>query len=163
MSKKPILNFPGYEITKDGRIWSNKTNKWLRQATNPRGYPYVGLSKAGKVHARHVHRLVLETFVGLRPKGMECCHNNGDRLDNNLTNLRWDTRSENMKDAFQHGTKNQKGENNSGAKLNRWQVRIIKQLLKFPKEFTQKEIGKIFSVNHNCICGIKGGQNWKAV
>ncbi len=27
---KEIDGFPGYEISRDGRVWSNKTNKFLR-------------------------------------------------------------------------------------------------------------------------------------
>jgi len=44
----------------------------------------------------YVHRLVLEAFVGPCPDGMECCHNDGDRTNNRLENLRWDTHKNNM-------------------------------------------------------------------
>ena len=40
---------------------------------------------------RLVHRLVLETFVGAAPAGMEGCHNDGNRFNKRLENLRWDT------------------------------------------------------------------------
>jgi hypothetical protein len=55
---------------------------------------------------RKVHRLVLETFVGPCPDGMECCHNNGDPADNRLENLRWDTLSSNAYDRVEHGVHN---------------------------------------------------------
>ena len=42
-----------------------------------------------------VHRLVLETFVGPCPDGMECDHRNRDGLDNRVDNLSWVTHSEN--------------------------------------------------------------------
>jgi hypothetical protein len=51
-----------------------------------------------------VHQLVLEAFVGPRPRGMESCHNNGNQTDNRLVNLRWDTKSENNLDRVRHGT-----------------------------------------------------------
>lgn len=61
------------------------------------GYPGVYVEGV----AYYVHALVLETFVGPRPDGMECCHwkpapDGG--YDNRLMNLRWDTRSANAYD-----------------------------------------------------------------
>lgn len=45
-----------------------------------------------------VHRLVLLTFVGPCPTGMEGCHRDGNPKNNHLTNLRWDTPKENCKE-----------------------------------------------------------------
>lgn len=44
-----------------------------------------------------VHRLVLETFVGPCPDGMECDHVNRNRSDNRLKNLRWIPHNENQR------------------------------------------------------------------
>jgi len=51
---------------------------------------------------RYVHRLVLFAFVGAPddPKA-DACHNDGDSMNNRIENLRWDTRSNNLKEA--HG------------------------------------------------------------
>lgn len=49
------------------------------------------------------HRAVLLAFIGPCLDGMECCHNNGDPLDNRLENLRWDTRQANTIDKINHG------------------------------------------------------------
>lgn len=68
------------------------------------GYARVRLSLAGKNTNIGVHRLVLFAFVGPCPPGMEACHGNGDRLDNRLGNLRWDTKSANTRDQVTHGT-----------------------------------------------------------
>jgi len=38
---------------------------------------------------------------------MEGCHNNGDKDNNRLSNLRWDTPSSNSLDLVRHGTHNQ--------------------------------------------------------
>lgn len=53
-----------------------------------------------------IHVVILTTFVGPRPSGMEGCHINGDPADNRLENLRWDTHASNMQDAIRHGTHN---------------------------------------------------------
>jgi len=35
---------------------------------------------------------------------MECCHNDGDKLNNSLKNLRWDSHLNNNRDRLKHGT-----------------------------------------------------------
>lgn len=87
----------------DGRRGTRlKRGKMLSQSANVKsGYLYVGLGQNGK---RLVHRLVLESFVGPCPDGMECCHNDGDRTNNRVDNLRWDTRYGNCQDIRAAGT-----------------------------------------------------------
>ena len=50
----------------------------------------------GKRHQIFMHREIWEHHYGSIPKGMEIDHINGDRLDNQLHNLRLCTRSQNM-------------------------------------------------------------------
>lgn len=52
---------------------------------------------------RLVSRLVLEAFAGACPEGMEAAHNDGNPEDNQLSNLRWDTHSNNQRDITRHG------------------------------------------------------------
>lgn len=47
-----------------------------------------------------VHQLILKTFVGDPPDGMEVLHNNGNPTDNRLENLRYGTRTENILDTY---------------------------------------------------------------
>jgi hypothetical protein len=46
---------------------------------------------------------VAEAFMGPTPVGLEVCHNNDDKADNRLTNLRFDTHLANMRDAVRNG------------------------------------------------------------
>lgn len=66
----------------------------------------VSLADAAHRHRSHyVHVLVLEAFVGPCPgPNYETCHGNGVGVDNRLSNIRWDTRSENTHDRVRHGT-----------------------------------------------------------
>jgi hypothetical protein len=52
----------------------------------------------------YVHRLVLQAFIGPCPEGYEACHEDGDPFNNRLSNLRWDTHVENIKDSIRHKT-----------------------------------------------------------
>ena len=160
---KRIPNLPGYYATAGGRIYSSHSGKFLRPIKNgPRGYLRLHLQKNGRRYDVMVHRLVLEAFVGPCPKGMECCHNNGDTSDNRLRNLRWDTRSSNAKDAFRHGTRNNCGENHPSAKLAAWQVMFIRVMLEYTDR-THTEIGKRFGVSKQTISRIHTRKAWDHV
>ena len=50
-----------------------------------------------------VHQLVMRTFVGEPPLGMEVLHINGNPKDNRLENLRYGTRTENILDVYKQG------------------------------------------------------------
>lgn len=67
------------------------------------GHLRVTLSKDGLVQRLWVHRLVLEAFVAPRPDEQEGCHNDGNPLNNNVSNLRWGTKKSNAKDRVLHG------------------------------------------------------------
>jgi len=71
------------------------------------GYLLVALARGGKKTPKLVHRLVIETFIGPCPDGMECCHRDSDKSNNRLENLRWDTRSENQIDRIENGDHHQ--------------------------------------------------------
>lgn len=160
---KQILDFLAYSVTEDGRVWSDLSNRWLKLCINSNGYYIVTLQKNNKPYTKAVHRLVLETFIGLCYEKMECCHNDGNKLNNCLSNLRWGTRSENNKDTIKHGTRvDNRGEKHGMAKLNDSQVRIIKYLLKF-NDLARREIGKIFDVSYQTISLIKHGKIWSHI
>lgn len=50
-----------------------------------------------------VHRLVMEAFVGPCPEGLEVLHWDDNPANNHLSNLRYGTRSENVKDRVRNG------------------------------------------------------------
>lgn len=106
-----------YEVSDQGKVRSKdrkttdrigrvsiRKGRELKQTTNHKGYRIVRLSLSGKKTHKRVSRLVLETFVGPCPEGMVACHNDGVKTNNYLSNLRWDTPSENNKDKVRHGT-----------------------------------------------------------
>jgi len=68
------------------------------------GYCSVSVMEGGIPRTRYVHRLVLSAFAGECPTDMECCHGDGNRQNNHLTNLRWDTSRANHQDRVKHGT-----------------------------------------------------------
>lgn len=87
---KEIKGFKGYVVTDDGRIWSHKSNKWLSQSSNHKGYKRVDLSCEGKKKGIYVHRLVAEAFLE-PPVGdaITVDHIDGEKVNNNVSNLQW--------------------------------------------------------------------------
>ena len=154
---RPIPGWSRYFADEDGNIYSVRRRtycKLLNPAPNSMGRLVVTLYKNGPRKTVLVHRLILETFVGPCPPGMEACHNDGDPLNNRLDNLRWDTHTANFADAIRHGTSNQ-GERHGMAKLTADQVRAIRK-----ESGTQREIAKKYGVSQRAIYGIKSRRDW---
>lgn len=102
---REVPGFPGYEVSDQGQVRSFRryvVPRLLKPGETIWGHLLVVLQRDGG-HTRHIHRLVLESFVGLRPPGMETRHLDGNPKNNRLTNLRWGTRSENSLDRVRHG------------------------------------------------------------
>lgn len=107
-----LANFPEYWVGSDGSVWSRRLSNGrvrkniyrLAGKVDDGGYVSVLLYDCDGAHSFHVHRLVLESFVGLRPDGTEALHRDGDRQNNVADNLRWGTHSENALDQRRHGT-----------------------------------------------------------
>ena len=103
---RPVLGYEGeYEVSSTGQVRSfkRKDPRILRPATNLHGYQFVVLCNSNGKKMRTTHSLVLEAFVGPRPDGHECLHQNDVKSDNRLENLRWGSRSENSHDAIRNG------------------------------------------------------------
>ena len=102
---KPVVGFEGlYDVSSEGRVRSYRREpapKLLKPGIASNGYPSVVL---GRGNTRMVHRLVAEAFHGLCPLGCEVRHRDGDRTNPRADNLRWGTRSENIRDAVRNGT-----------------------------------------------------------
>lgn len=105
------------------RLRRTLRGKILRAGIASHGYKTVSLS--GVTHT--VHSLVARAFLGDPAPGQIVCHNNGDRLDSRLENLRYGTAKENNHDMVAHGTRT-RGEMYSNAKLTDEAVREIRRL-----------------------------------
>lgn len=88
-----------YYITKDGKVFSGKTNDFMKLGDNGRGYKNVSLKLDGvrKWKKAYVHRLVASAYIGEIKEGMEVDHVDGCKSNNELSNLRIVTRLENIR------------------------------------------------------------------
>ena len=86
---KDIKDYEGeYAITRDGKVWSYKRNKFLKPILE-NGYHKVNLCKDGKYKAFRIHRLVAEAFIP-NPKGLpQVNHKDENKSNNCVENLEW--------------------------------------------------------------------------
>lgn len=149
MTFKFIPDYPGYRVCDDGSVWSNKIGgKWRMKlpGTLPSGHKYVFLHNEHGPKSHLIHRLVLCVFKGPCPDGMEGCHNDGNPANNDISNLRWDTRQANCADAIKHGTF-PRGSRKKSAKLNEADVEEIRSRLAYGE--MQKDLATRFGAIEN--------------
>lgn len=93
MTWNTIPEFPNYLISKEGLV--KKLSGDLLKVTFQK-YGSVKLKHKSGIWKRvYVHRLVMRTFVGLRPKGYVINHIDGNKANNSLDNLEYCTNKEN--------------------------------------------------------------------
>ena len=154
---KYVPGFERYCAGSDGSVWSSVSGEWkqLRPRLSSTGYAYVALSDAAGQKQLRVARVVLSAFRGPCPEGFEACHTDGNRLNNRLANLRWDTHSGNLRDRVAAGTA-PRGVRNPNAKLTLAQVRAIRASTE-----THRALARLFGVNRQHIAGIRDGTRWQ--
>lgn len=120
----------------------------LRPGMQKSGHVTVSL---GKHNSIPVHQLIALTFIGPVPLGCEVRHLNGCPFINNLDNLCYGTRTENILDEYRLGRK--------WRKLNIEQVIEIKKLLALGH--TGSSIAKTFNISQSQVSNIKNGVQYK--
>jgi hypothetical protein len=169
--EKKWKDIPGYEglyqASTFGIIKSYPRNTTRGRILKPNKiknrYLQVCLLKNGVRKGCRVHRLILQTFIGPCPLGMECRHLDGDPRNNRLDNLEWSTHKENIGDKVEHGTlvNNLVGSKHWKSKLTESDIPKIRKLIK--EGLSNIEIGKIFSVGRRCIADIRNNKTWRHV
>lgn len=164
---KEIKGFEGaYMISNTGKVLSlpRKGTKHkepcLRSLSlNHDGYVKVRLLYKDKDETARVHRLVAEAFIP-NPAGKETVnHKDGNKENNNVDNLEWSDRHEQMYHAYKHNLKKpMKGVGNPLAKLTQEQIDAIKvEYIKYSKEHGTVALGRKYGVNNATIGNILRG------
>lgn len=134
MKSLDFIGHPRFGVTIDGEIWDYYANKFMNQYKTHNGYLTCCLDQK----MLRIHRLVALAYIPNIDNKPEVNHIDGNKQNNNMSNLNWMTRSENQKHAFtlhksykdkiskqgkKHSLKtielmsaNRKGANNSNAK-----------------------------------------------
>src|SRR5262245_16698678 len=113
---KPIPGWEHYQVS--SRLqFRGRYGRPLRPFLTSHGYLNVTLSGGKGRQARHqIGYFYLLAFAGPRPAGMECCHRDDDKLNNDPANLYWANHHQNMRDKVRNGH-SVRGEKNGHARL----------------------------------------------
>lgn len=164
--------FPNYAIGDDGSVWTcwkeysrnyqpqQSIGHWRRcHASLMAGYPAVYIRTIRKQLL--IHRLVLTAFCGPAPDGHEGCHNDGNKDNAALSNLRWDTHGSNMRDSAIHGT-SLRGVRSRNTTLTESDVVAIRIRYATTKE-SSEVIGKDYGMSGQGVIAIVNGRTWPHV
>lgn len=108
---KPIEGTDGdYQVSNLGRVRSMKQyygiiGRIMPQTIQRSGYHYVTLHVNNKPTCRRVHRLVAKAFIPNPDNLPEINHIDGNKDNNQVSNLEWCTHSHNVKHSFDTGLK----------------------------------------------------------
>lgn len=168
-----------YRVSDCGRVKSLtriiiKKNRWgsvspfriksriLKQVPSG-GYLIVSLHDENGIQVtQSIHTLILQTFVGPCPDGMECRHfPDRDATNNRLSNIQWGTYSENTQDKIVHGTQ-YSGDRCHFAKLTEAKVRRIRILHRSGQK-TISQLVSMFSTNWTTIYRVVRNKTWKHI
>ena len=117
-----IEDFDNYEISNLGNVRNKKTNKILKQSICD-GYYKINLSKNGTIKNKKIHKLVANAFIE-NPENKSCVdHIDNNRLNNNISNLRYATNKENQQNS-KLSSKNTSGIKGVTYENNKWRARI---------------------------------------
>jgi plasmid maintenance system antidote protein VapI len=167
---KPIPGFIGYGASRDGQIWTERSQwgagpegvyRLMKVQTTRAGYLRAQLMVDGKQKKVAVHRATLAAWVGEIPEGMQINHLNGNKADNNIGNLEVTTAAENSRHAVRTGLRHpRQGEAVTHlVKLTRDQVGIIFDARVMG--YKHREIAQMVGTTRANVGAILRGKSWR--
>lgn len=157
-----IEGYSRYSISEKGEILCVPTGKMMSVQAIPGGYLRTNLtSDSGKRKALLVHRLVWMSRFGKIPSKMVINHIDGNKQNNDISNLECVTQSENVKHAWRTGLNTgNTGESNGASKLCESDILAIRANV---SKLSNKDLAAEYKVSGTLIGYILSGKNWNHV
>lgn len=92
----PIKDYPNYSINENGEVKSIYVSKMLKPRTAGRGYYCYQLHNEKGAKNEYIHRLVAKTFIPNPNNLPQVDHIDGNKANNNVSNLRWVSNYDNV-------------------------------------------------------------------
>jgi hypothetical protein len=147
---KPVDKFENYEIGSYGNIRNIVTNKSLKPS-NKCGYYHICLINNNVKKQFKMHRLVALAFIPNPENKSDVNHKDKNKLNNNISNLEWNTRKENNI----HRCKNITIKTNKNKSLFRIDSKSQQKL----ERYDSIEEAGIWALNNNLTKTIHNGRN----
>jgi len=164
---RAVVDYEGlYEISRKGTLRRLVATRKSAIGTSPtqfvanHRYKVVHLRKEERNKTHYVHRLVAMAWFGPPPTSeYQVNHIDGNKLNNNITNLQWVTSFQNDQHATETGLK-PRGIHHGNAKLTDEDIRGIRARRGLEP---QKVTAKRYGVSQQTIQRIQAGKAWRHV
>lgn len=156
---KGIQDYTDYFISNLGRVKSLKNNieKFLKPGIGSSGYYNIALCKDGVPKTFRIHQLVALHFID-EPQGRIINHIDGNKLNNQVSNLEYVSYSDNLNHAYKKKLR-PKGEKIHCSKLTDKDVLKIRVLLGYNK--TRGELSTKYKVSETTILRIENNLDYR--
>lgn len=151
-----------YIIDSRGFVINTQTNRVLLHSHNHKGYKMVTMHHKGKAYTKTIHKLVASYFIP-NPFDLPVInHKDGNKLNNDVSNLEWCTSQQNTQHAWKNGlAKPLVGNANGCAKYTDNQIGQVCELLE--KRISPRNISDITKVPMDTIRKILIRKEWKHI
>jgi hypothetical protein len=161
-----IKDFPNYMISTESRIINKTTLNMVSISINKKHkHRAVRLWQNGKTRLLKVYRLKAQAFIPNPDNKPQVNHKDGNRMNEDLSNLEWVTASENMKHSFQSGLCRgfyKKGLENQNRKINVEDILLLRRWYQ-SGFFDSSKLSKVFGCNSSYLAKIARGSEAKYV
>jgi len=152
-----IENCQGYKISNFGNIIGIRGKNYK---LHPNHKGYLMFRAPCRNYSASVHRIVAHHFID-GDKDLQVNHIDGNKLNNNSTNLEYISCKDNIEHAIKLGLRTRRSNLLSGAKFTSSQIQIIRDCIN--EGFSNKEISRYFKCHHSTISKIKIGVNYSSI
>lgn len=165
---KDIKGYEGiYQVSNLGRVFSVRRKLIMKPQKSGKGglgYYQVPLTVGGKKYLAFLHKLIAEAFIPNPDNKPHVNHIDGNKKNNELSNLEWCTLKENSKHAYDTGLNRclKKGEEHYKSKLNADIVREIRRLYATGM-YSQKKLSEMYKIHQTNVGFIVRMETWKDV
>lgn len=136
-------------VSNTGKVKNYITNHVIKQRKNAGNYNVCSIKVGSITKSFIVSRLVAQTFLDYCGNEYEVNHIDGDKDNNNLSNLNWLTRNENLQHAKDTGIFKRK----CSASYIKYPKELIKEMFEFKNlGYTYKELSKHYKIPASYIC-----------
>lgn len=138
-----------YFVTITGKVYSltGKNQTQIKGGIKKAGYREVVLTWRGKKHYLLVHRIVAEAFIPNPENKRTVNHKDGNKLNNKVSNLEWNTDVENLKHA--------RDNNLLSTKINQDIAEAIRK-----DKRSHRDIAKAYGIGKTTVGDVKAGKIW---
>jgi hypothetical protein len=156
-----IKEFPNYMISSESRVMNKTTLNMVSISINKRHkHRAVRLWDKGKTRLLKVYRLKAQAFIPNPENKPQVNHKDGDRMNEDLSNMEWATGSENMKHSFKTGLCKgfyKKGLDSQNMKLSVDDIFLLRRWYQ-SGFFNETKLNKIFNGNSSYLGKVARGK-----